>query len=192
MLAAVVGGAVMASLAGCGGSAPAASPSGQPSISVAPSTSTATASLTAPSSTTSSATSGAIAPTPYTTVLAKAARQRGFQLEPIAGGVPRITAAAAIRRAAEFRSPGEVSAIHLARVYSPTFRVPVVGDVHAKLKFPHSLTWLVIYTGTVGGQRSTFVVFVDATHGDVAAVVGFGGANLNGGAPCPNGRCITE
>lgn len=139
-----------------------------------------------------SASSGVLEPSPYPADLATAVRTRGFDLEPDPG-TPRVGVAAAVASSTQFRPPGVATAIHLARVTTPgfgslDFSSPDHGSKHL---FDATAVWVVVYDGEEAGQPGTWVVFVDATSGEAQAMVGFG-AGLQGGAPCPNNRCIFE
>jgi len=140
-----------------------------------------------------SGSAGVLAPTAYDSDLAAATRTRGFDLSPAGGVTPAVGVGAAVAASAGFRPPGEPVAVHLALVSTPGFGSLDFSDPsHAR---DHVLsgtpTWVVVYHGQEDGIPGVWVVFVDATTGEAKAMVGFG-ANLTGGAPCPNGRCIFE
>lgn len=136
---------------------------------------------------------GAPTPTGYSTRLAAAVRDRGFDLSPAAGAPAKIRADEAITASKDFRPPGVAVAVHLARVWTPGFGSLDFGSPShgAQHEFGHAPAWLVVYRGREDGTPGIWVVFVDAVTGEAKAMVGFG-AHLRGGAPCPGGRCIFE
>lgn len=138
-----------------------------------------------------SASASMLVATAYPADLAAAVRTRGFDLAPATGQHVPVTVGAAVTASKDFRPPGTAVAAHLALVTTPGFTsLDFAAPKRGKL-FDRTPTWLVVYHGEEAGQAGTWVVFVNAATGEAQSMVGFG-ANLQGGAPCPNNRCIFE
>lgn len=195
VLTAGLTGGLTGGLAGCGQQAaqPAAATASAGTSTAASTTASTTASTASSSSATPPRPVGQLRRTAYPADLAAAVHTRGFDVRPAGGRRVRVSVAAAVAASHDFRPPGVPTAVHLALVTTPgfgslDFSAP---DHAAKHLFNRTAAWLVVYDGQEAGQPGTWVVFVNARTGVAQAMVGFG-AGLQGGAPCPNNRCIFE